>query len=101
MYTTIYTKVWINNDTHGELMFDIGVMQGCPSPIVMYIDEPKTYLDKIDKESPCLFNTVVAILRYMTILFYSLNQVQAYKKIWTSYMNIALLQVLSSQCSYD
>lgn len=65
MYTTIYTKVWINNDTHGELMFDIGVMQGCPSPIVMYIDEPKTYLDKIDKESPCLINTVVAIFRYV------------------------------------
>ena len=27
--------------------------------------KPKTYLDKIDKESPCLINTVVAIFRYV------------------------------------
>ena len=65
MYTTVYAKVRINGDTHGEVMSDIGVNQGCPlSPtlFVLYIDELETYLDEIDGDSLCLFYTVVAIL---------------------------------------
>ena len=30
-----------------------------------YIDELETYLDKIDGDSPCLFDTVVAILLHV------------------------------------
>ena len=29
MYTTIYAKLRINMDTHGEVMSNIGVKQGC------------------------------------------------------------------------
>ena len=68
IYTIIYTKVQINGDTHGEKMSNIGVKQGCPlSPTLfeLYIDELEIYLDKIDKNSLCLFNTVVAILLYV------------------------------------
>ena len=53
MYIAIYTKVWINGDTHGEvlLMLDIGVKQRCPhSPalFILYIDEFETYFDEIN-----------------------------------------------------
>ena len=37
-----------------------------PPPLFgLYIDELKTYLDEIDGDSPCLFNTLVAILLYV------------------------------------
>ena len=58
-------KVQINDDTHDEVMSNIGVKQRCPlSPILfgLYIDELETYLDEISGDSPCLFNTMVAIL---------------------------------------
>ena len=48
-------------------MLDIDVKQECPlSPTLfgLYIDELEAYLDKIDRDSPCLFNTMVAILLY-------------------------------------
>ena len=82
MYITVYAKVQINGDTHGEIMFDIGVKQGCPlSPTLfsLYIVEFETHLDEIDGDSLCLFNTMVAILLYADDLFYSLDQEQAYK----------------------
>ena len=54
--------------------------QGCPPPLSpsptlfgLYIAELGTYLDKFDGDSMCLFNTVVAILLALTMLFYSLN----------------------------
>ena len=68
IYTAIYAKVQINDDTHDEVMSDIGVKQGCPfSPTSfgLYIDELETYLDEIDGDSPCLFNTMIAILFYV------------------------------------
>ena len=45
MYTIVYTKVHINDDTHYESMSDIDVKQGCvlsPTLIGLYIDELKT-----------------------------------------------------------
>ena len=65
MYTIVYTKVQINDDTHYESMSDIDVKQGCllsPTLIGLYIDELKTYLDKIIGDSSCLFNIAVAIV---------------------------------------
>ena len=53
---------------NGEVMFDIGVNQGCPfSPtsLGVYNDELETYLDKIDGDSLCLFSIVVAIFLYV------------------------------------
>ena len=43
--------------THDDVMFDNNV----PSPpqCGLYIDDFETYLDKIDGDSPCLFNMVV------------------------------------------
>ena len=57
----------INGDTHGEVMSDSGLKQGCPlSPTLfgLNIDELETYLDEINGDSPCLYNTMVAILLY-------------------------------------
>ena len=70
MYIVVYAKVWINGDTHDEVMSNIGVKQGCPlSPphtqFGLYIDELETYLDEIDGDSPCLLNAVVAILLHV------------------------------------
>ena len=85
MYTAVYTKVRINGNTHGEVMSDIGVTQGCPlCPTLfdVYIGELKTYLNKSNMGSLCLFNTMVAILLYVVdVLFYSLNLERAYKDI--------------------
>ena len=53
-----------NCDTHGEVMSDISVKQGCPlSPIIFgsYNDELETYLDETDMDPMCLFNEVVGI----------------------------------------
>ena len=39
-----------------------------PPPVTLfglYNDELETYLDEIDRDSPCLFNTLVAILLYV------------------------------------
>ena len=83
MYTTICAKVRINDDTRGEVMSDIGVKQGCPlSPTLfgLHIDELETYLDKIDIDSPCLINTMVPFFFVLMMLFYSLDQEQAYKE---------------------
>ena len=64
----IYIEVQIDGDTHDEVMSDIGVKQRCPlSPTLfgLYVDKLETYLDEINRESPCLFNTMVAILLYV------------------------------------
>jgi hypothetical protein len=67
MYITIYAKVRINEDTYDEVMSDIGVKLGCPlSPTLfgLYINKLETYLDEINGDSLCLFDTVVGILLY-------------------------------------
>ena len=49
-------------------MSNINVKQGCPlfpHSFGLYIDELETYLDKINKDSPCLTNMVVAIFHYV------------------------------------
>ena len=82
MYTTVYAKVQINGDTHREVLSDIGVKQGCSLSSTLfglYIDQLETYLDEINKDFPCLFNTVVAIPLMMMMLFYFLNQENSYK----------------------
>ena len=51
-----------------EVMFDIGLKQGCPLSHILfglYIDEHETYLDKINMDSPRLYKIAVAILRYV------------------------------------
>jgi hypothetical protein len=51
-----------------EVISNIGVKQGChlsPTLFGLYVNELETYLDKIDGDSPCLFNTVVVILLYV------------------------------------
>ena len=69
MYTVVYAKVQINDDTHGEVMSPINVKQGCPqlSPTLssLYIDKLEACLDEIDKDYPCLFHIVVAIFIYV------------------------------------
>ena len=82
MYSTIYAKTRINEDTHGEVMSDIGVKQGCslsPTMFSLYIDVLETYLKKIDEDSPCLFDIVVAILLYVDDVGFLLNLEHAYK----------------------
>lgn len=49
-------------------MFEIGVKQGSPlSPtlIILYNDELETYLDRINMDFPCLYNTFFAIALYV------------------------------------
>ena len=61
-----------NGNTDGEIMTYIGVKQGCPlSPTLLgvYIDELKTNLNKVDGDSLWLFNTVVAIIFMLMMLF--------------------------------
>jgi hypothetical protein len=51
-----------------EVISDIDVKQGChlsPTLFGLYVNELETYLDKIEGDSPCLFNTVVVILLYV------------------------------------
>ena len=55
----------------------------------------KDNLDEIDGDSPCLFDTVVAILLYVdNVFFCSLNHEQAYKDYGTYYISFALLLAL-------
>ena len=71
MYTTLCAKLCINSDTHGKVLSNMGVKQGCPlfpTLFGLYIDELENSLDKIDGDSPCLFNTLVVILLYVDIV---------------------------------
>ena len=68
MYTAVYTKIRINGNPYGEAMSKIGVKQGCslsPTLLGLHIDELETYLDKINRDSLCLFSMVVAILLFV------------------------------------
>jgi hypothetical protein len=69
MYTTFYRKkIRINNDSYGEVMFNIGIKQECPLPphiVGMCIDELEKYLDEVDGDSLCLLDMMVAILLYV------------------------------------
>ena len=79
MYTVVYAKVQINGDTYGEVMSNFSVKEWCPlSPTLFnsYIDEFGTYLNKIDRDSTCLFYTVVAILPHA-------NEVVFLSKSWS------------------
>jgi len=99
MYTTIYAKVRINGDTHGEVMSDIGVKQGCPLSSTLfglYVDELETYLDEIDMDSPCLFDTVVDILLYADDVVLLSKSGAGLQRLLTSYMSFALLLALMS-----
>ena len=52
MYIILYAKVQINDDTHDEVMSDIGVKKWCLLPhtlINLYVDDFETYLDEINK----------------------------------------------------
>ena len=62
----------------------------------MYIDELETYLDKIEKGSPCLINIVVVILLHAYNVYLLSNQEQAYKVFRTNYMSFALFLALKS-----
>ena len=56
-------------------MYDIGVKQGCPLShklFGLYIDVLKTFLDEIDEDSLCLFNTMIAVHPLLMMLFYFL-----------------------------
>ena len=69
MYTN-HAKVWINGNTHGEQMSNIGAKQGCPlSPTLvgLYIDELETNLKEINMDSLCLFGIVVVIFLYVYV----------------------------------
>lgn len=78
MYTTIYAKVLINEDAHGELMSNSGVKQTCPFFLTLfslYIDELETCMDET--------NTILRVHMWLpffsilTMLFCSLNYDQA------------------------
>ena len=65
MYTTIYAKVQILWESHGGVMLDISVKQGCPLSTTLfglYINELETYLVKFDWDSSSLFHVVDDIL---------------------------------------
>lgn len=56
LQTTICAKVRIDGIDMTNMMFDIGVKQGCPVPPTLsglYIEELETYLNEIDKDSSC------------------------------------------------
>ena len=64
MYSIVYANIQINDDTHGKVMYLIGVKQGsCPPHYC--INELETCLDEINRYSSCLFNIVVVILLYV------------------------------------
>ena len=83
MHTTLRAKVRINKDTHDEVMFDIGVKQGCPLSPTLFgscIDELEMCLDDINEDSQCSFNTMVAIFFSMsTMLVCSLIMIRLTK----------------------
>ena len=57
IYITICAKVWSNGDTSSEVKSILGVKQRCPffpTPFWLHIDGLEAYLDKIDKDSPCI-----------------------------------------------
>ena len=92
MYTTLYRKIRTNNDTYGEVMFDIGIKQGCPlSPTLfgMYVDELEKYLDEIDEDSLCLLDMVVAILLYVDNVILLSKSGASLQTLWTNYMNVS------------
>jgi hypothetical protein len=84
MYTAIYAKIQTIGNTHGKVMSNIGVKQGCPlfpTLFGLYFDGLETYLDMIDIDSPCLFNLIGRLPIFFTMIMwlYSLNSEQAYK----------------------
>ena len=98
MYITIYAKVQINNDTHGEVMSNISVKQRCPYSTLfnLYIDELETYLDEISGDSLCLFNLVVAIILYVDDVVLLSRLGASLQRLLTSSMSFALLLALKS-----
>ena len=70
MHTIVYAEVWINDDTHDEVLPYIGVEQGCPLSLSHYLAHTlmnSKHLDEIDGESPHLFNTFIAIILYVVL----------------------------------
>jgi hypothetical protein len=65
MYIAIYIKILIIGDTHDEIMSDISVKKMSPlSHAIWLIHKLERYLDAINGDSLCLFNTTVAIPLY-------------------------------------
>ena len=87
MYTAVYVEVWINGDTHDEVMSDIGVKQGCPSP-------PNYSACTLMNLEPIWMSSMGILHAYLAkwlsfffmpmMLFYSLDHPQAYKDFWMS-----------------
>ena len=68
MYTTVYVKVQIKGDTQYEVMSDSGLIKDVPFPphySAYTLMKMKDILDETNKDSMCLFHTVVAILLYV------------------------------------
>ena len=96
MYTIVEAKVWIKGDAHGEVMSDIGVIQGCPlSPKLfgLYINKTWNIYGR-DRRGFSVYYLTHWFVFMLTMLFYSLNQEQAYKGFWTSYTRFVLILAL-------
>ena len=111
MCTAICAQVQIDGNTHGKVMSNSGVKHACPlSPILLslHIDKLETYLSKIDKGSPCLFNIVIAILidaNHVVILFKwgahlrrLLNKLYEFFTIHTLEVNLTRVDILIFGC---
>ena len=79
LHTTIYAKVQINGDTHGEVMSNIGVEQGCPiSPTLFGM-----YIDKFEKNIwTRSMGILCAYLIWQSPIFFMLTMIMCLKSIY-------------------
>ena len=84
-----------------DIIISVVLNNGCPLSLLLYhtlyglyVDEHGPHLDKIDRGSLCLFETWLSFFFMLIMLFYFLNQEQAYNNLSTSYMSFALLLAL-------
>ena len=93
MCTTVYAKVWLNGNTHGEAMSDVFVRLEYPlSPTLsrLYIDELEHIWTILTGVLHVYSTRWVPFSFMLTMLSCSLNQEQAYKDLWTSYVGFPL-----------
>ena len=89
MYSIIYAKAWTNGDTHGVVMLHRCLkndVHSLPPLFDLYTDEFEIYLDEINGDSMCLFNTMVTIPLYVDNVVMLSRSCICLKRLLTNYM---------------